>query len=335
MLASSLRLLGPKFDVLEVPSAEEGILLALRDAVDLLVVDVHLPGISGLELVQRIRVRNPQLKIILITGVEDSIIRQQVMEARVNAYFFKPIVLEEFINKVLDCLGVVQEDQVHARKVEAAPVVSDVAEGLVERLYTLRVDLKAYAAIILDRTGQVCAKSGEYPPLYEEPAALLSLIEAWDASERFSTSLAIKQSDSMLCIRSRHYHLILTHAGKPYMLVIVISGPRFRDGWEHVLRRAQEDLLCILSANGMLEVVEDTEVEARLDEMNAQATESDLVDVENLLRQLGHIEIGDDVDAFWDQVLEGDSFSGVENGAVISYDQASKLGLIPQGEEGH
>jgi CheY-like chemotaxis protein len=338
MLASSLRLLGSNFDILEVPSAEEGLLLALRGAVDLLVVDVRLPGISGLELVEKVHLRNPQMKIILITGVQDNTIRQQVAEARVDAYFYKPIVMDEFIQTVLDCLDNEQEGRMHALAPggeapgsgEAAPGILDLPESLMQRLYTLRVELKAYAAIILDPKGRVLAQSGVYPPLFSVPAALPSLIDAWNATERFSATLDLELPAGLLCLGGQHYHLLLTHAGKLYMLVVVVSGPGFRDGWEQALRRAQDDLECTLSSIAMPAAAHDNNDIGALIETKDQSAQSELADVEFLMQMLGQVEVGDDVDSFWDQAVEVDMFGGMDSGGVLSYDQARKLGLLPQ-----
>ncbi len=43
-----------ELEILEAASGEEALLLASRIAVDLLVVDYQLPGMSGLELIRRI-----------------------------------------------------------------------------------------------------------------------------------------------------------------------------------------------------------------------------------------------------------------------------------------
>jgi CheY-like chemotaxis protein len=338
MLASALRLLGPNFDVLEVPSAEEGFLLALRGGVDLLVADVRLPGISGLELVEKIHVRNPELKIILITGVEEHEVRQQVAGAQVDAYFFKPIVIDEFIRTVLDCLGVKQEDQVRSLEAEgevqsSGEVAADSPESLTERLYTLRIELKAYAALILDREGRVLAQSGMYPPLFSEPAALPSLIDAWNAGERFSAALGMDLSSSLLSFGGQDYHLILTHVGKLCMLVVVVPGARFQEGRARALRKAQGDLGRILRAIGMPLAEEAVTGAGVLVDLRQHPVDSDLADIDVLLQQLGQAEVGEDVDAFWEQALERDEFTGMESGGALSYDQARRLGLAPEGEE--
>lgn len=58
------------WDVLRASSAEDA--LACVDEhgaeVDLVVTDVHLPGMSGLELAERVRARCPRVRVALLTG---------------------------------------------------------------------------------------------------------------------------------------------------------------------------------------------------------------------------------------------------------------------------
>ena len=69
MLKTGVETLGSEFSVLAVPSGEEAVLEIFMQKYDLLVTDVRLPGISGLEVMRRVRASHPELKVILITGV--------------------------------------------------------------------------------------------------------------------------------------------------------------------------------------------------------------------------------------------------------------------------
>ena len=53
--------------LLEASSAEEA--LAINSAVDLLLTDLRLPGMNGLDLAQELRRRNPKLKVLCMSGV--------------------------------------------------------------------------------------------------------------------------------------------------------------------------------------------------------------------------------------------------------------------------
>ena len=49
--------------------------------VDLLVADYLLPGISGVELMRKIRARNPELKVIFISGMTERKARDEMLGA--------------------------------------------------------------------------------------------------------------------------------------------------------------------------------------------------------------------------------------------------------------
>jgi CheY-like chemotaxis protein len=327
MLASGLRMLGPQFDVLGVPSAEEGFLLALRGAVDLLVVDVRLPGISGLELVEKVHLRNPAMKVILITGVEDEDIRQRVMEANVDAYFFKPI--------VFGCFGIEGEGELPALVDDEERVVPDQevrqptisAESLTERLYSLRTELDAHAALILDREGRILAQAGEYPQLFSAPSALPSLIAIWNAGAKFSHVIGMDLPDNWMSFSGADQRLSITPAGQRYILVVVERDPRARGDWLHIIRSAQADLTPILEAIAVptSETRADESVELR-----EGISEAELGDVEGLLQRLDALKLEEDVDSFWDQAVAGDEYWAADSGGALSYEQARKLGLTPE-----
>ena len=71
LLHSSLQTLGHELDIIDAPSGEEALLEASLRKIDLLVADYLLPGISGVELMRKIRARNPTLKVIFITGMTE------------------------------------------------------------------------------------------------------------------------------------------------------------------------------------------------------------------------------------------------------------------------
>lgn len=335
MLASGLGMLGPQFDVLGVPSAEEGFLLALRGAVDLLVVDVRLPGISGLELVEKVHLRNPALKVILITGVEDEDIRQRVMEANVDAYFFKPIVFGEFLRAVMDCFGIEGDEELPALAEDDKQVISDLKvrpspnspESLAEQLYSLRTELDAQATLILDHEGRIFAQAGEHLQLFSTPSALPSMIAIWDAGVKFSRILGMDLPDNWMSFSGIDQRLSIAPAGQGYILVVVERNPQARGDWLQVIRSAQADLTHTLKAIAI------PTGEARVEEpigLQEGLSEADPGDIEGLLQRLDALTLDEDVDSFWDQAVAGDEHWAADSGGALSYEQARRLGLVPE-----
>ena len=106
LLTNGIRTLKADLDVAEVPSGEEALLDIARRPVDLLVVDVRLPGMSGFDLIGRVKRRSPNVKVIMVTGIDDAKIRRQVADSSADAFFFKPVHMADFLGAIERCLGI-------------------------------------------------------------------------------------------------------------------------------------------------------------------------------------------------------------------------------------
>jgi putative two-component system response regulator len=84
------------FDCQTATSAESALELLERQPTPLVVLDLCMPGMGGVWLVQEIKKRWPQTAIIVVTlGVEDEAL-MQCMSAGVQHYFLKPVHIDEF-----------------------------------------------------------------------------------------------------------------------------------------------------------------------------------------------------------------------------------------------
>ncbi|MBK9051215.1 MAG: response regulator [Chloroflexi bacterium] len=82
---------GRDYQVLAVPSAEEGMLELLRTPFDLLITDVRLPGMSGFDLIRRVRRARPELPVIMISGYGIEQGQKEAAALGVVHYFVKPL----------------------------------------------------------------------------------------------------------------------------------------------------------------------------------------------------------------------------------------------------
>ncbi len=56
------------YAVVTAPSGEEAVVRLAQDSFDLLISDIRMPGISGLEVLERAKATFPQIRVVLITG---------------------------------------------------------------------------------------------------------------------------------------------------------------------------------------------------------------------------------------------------------------------------
>ena len=85
------RLLGAAgFSVSRFPSAEALLESGAANDSGCLVVDIHLPGISGLELRRRLVESGSRTPVIFITAYEDDRVREAAIRSGAEGFFTKP-----------------------------------------------------------------------------------------------------------------------------------------------------------------------------------------------------------------------------------------------------
>lgn len=97
LLSLMLGSLNDNYDVTPVSDGSRALDLAQRRVFDLMVVDIGLPGIGGIELCRRIR-RDPEyigVPIVFITGSHEIAVLEQAYAAGAVDYLLKPIFLRE------------------------------------------------------------------------------------------------------------------------------------------------------------------------------------------------------------------------------------------------
>jgi len=95
------------FSTIEAGTAEDGIKLAAERNPDLILMDIHLPGINGIEALKVLRADTATAKIPVI-AVTASVMQQDrklITEAGFDGYVGKPINLKEFLDAVRDILA--------------------------------------------------------------------------------------------------------------------------------------------------------------------------------------------------------------------------------------
>ena len=71
--------------------------MAARTGAEIVVVDVALPGISGLELCRRLRRRFPKMKVVLISMFDEPEWKAEAARAGASAYLLKDMPAEEIL----------------------------------------------------------------------------------------------------------------------------------------------------------------------------------------------------------------------------------------------
>lgn len=94
------------YSTLEARTAEDGIRLAREAKPDLILMDIHLPGMSGIEALKALRAdaATASVPVIAVTASVMQQDRKRITEAGFNGYVGKPINVQEFLHAVRDTL---------------------------------------------------------------------------------------------------------------------------------------------------------------------------------------------------------------------------------------
>ena len=103
------------FDVVEVNNGRDAIDLCHEQRFDIVFLDEHMPGISGLETVAEISKVYPNIPIVMITKSEDEGIMEKAIGKKIADYLIKPVNPHQIllvIKKILEKKEIITEANV-------------------------------------------------------------------------------------------------------------------------------------------------------------------------------------------------------------------------------
>uniref|UniRef100_UPI0025E2FEC7 response regulator transcription factor n=1 Tax=Nitratifractor sp. TaxID=2268144 RepID=UPI0025E2FEC7 len=86
-------------EVITAANGEEGLerFRENRDRIDLIVTDIMMPKMNGIEMVDAIRKEDPEIPVIYTTAFDDRDSLLRTIQQSVSAYILKPIDLERLL----------------------------------------------------------------------------------------------------------------------------------------------------------------------------------------------------------------------------------------------
>lgn len=334
LLKTALSLIDSTMPIVVVPSGEEALLEGTRYPLDLLITDIRLPGISGVELIQKIRKHHPGVRIIVITGMSDEQIRREVKALNVDYFFTKPLSMPDFTEAARRCLeigaevGIPQANTVSPEAGEASKEMADV-------ISSLRSRLDAMAVAIVNERARIEAEAGTFPDGLRTEA-LADLMAVIDTSRGLKGSLKADRPEIALTVRTEVFDLVVSPVEKFVLVVILKTGAtnlRFALCLEETLA-AQKDLAQIFKHMGLAVPAVPPAYEppikageAGYDAVEAEAAGEDLQEFEAIF----DIQAGD-ADDFWEKAADQSGNVDAIDPEVLTYDQARQLGLAPDAD---
>ena len=91
-------------------SAEEFLQSGAPESAICLITDVRMPGIDGLELQRRVRLKYPRLPVIFMTAHYDNEIRQRALSQGAVGFLYKPFDAADLLGAIDFALSMPPED---------------------------------------------------------------------------------------------------------------------------------------------------------------------------------------------------------------------------------
>lgn len=350
-LRSMLELSNQDCEVLAVPSAEEGLLELRRAQFDLLITDVRLPGMSGFDLVRRVKALGREMPVIMITAYSSNQGRKEAADLGVYRYFQKPLDTDSVLTAVHTALHGESVTLPPTTPAAAEPTKTAVSDDLQRRLDSLRVDTGAMHLTLSATNGDILFSAGDgrqfdLPKLMSIVANNLSnsflLADELGASEPFTLQYHVGDNFEFYCANVGRRHFL--------SLFFDMAARRGRIGTIWVFtQRAIKDLVTMLPTLPSAPAVKEAAVVVEEDTVPGTAVPSSPppaatppaaekpapdnepldVEADDLLSLLlsgeGPMDETADLDAFWDAPL---GTNEAENSRGISMEEALQRGLI-------
>jgi CheY-like chemotaxis protein len=325
LLRSALETLEAKLQVVEIPSGEEATLDSTRNRVDLLVSDYRLPGMTGIELMHKVKINHPKAKIILVTGQTDPRIRREVAEAGADAFFIKPVPMADFLDAVERHLGLV-ETLLPPEPIDTAD--TEVKRSIPDLLAGLRQDLAAIAVLLLNDRGRILARAGDLPDRDNDVALVSSLLTIYSSGQNISQLLGQKIPSNWSVFDGGKFDLVFAPVGLAHAMLVIGEGIA---GKEKILKSidifsaAREQIEQGLggTSQGLAAEDEPPTTPLEVNEQSGTEWEPMFTDAKDKLKPA-------EVNEYWNKAAIKQK--APSNPDMLSYEQAKQLGLTPEDE---
>jgi DNA-binding response OmpR family regulator len=123
------------YSVGRAEDGRKGLEMALSGEWDLVLLDVMLPGLNGIEVLRRIRSSGSQIPVVLLTARDTVPDKVSGFETGANDYITKPFAMEELLARVRNLLRIFQQKKDEGEKGDTLKVADLTIELRTRKVY--------------------------------------------------------------------------------------------------------------------------------------------------------------------------------------------------------
>ncbi len=362
-LRSAIESLGPGFSVDDVRSGEEAFLEFMRQPVDLLVAGLSLLGMSGLELMERVRARKKDIQIIALSNAQ-----RRDLEKKATALGIETIVPADIesasLVALIERLMGVEEEIFSPETSQSEPATSEPAiapafgkaappqnpaihldeltrPSLSMPLATLRQHVQAITVMLVNDHGRILAQAGDFVDLDSGSSLMNALVTVFGAGTKVTQLLGGGTLQNFFVLQGADQHIYLLSMDDTFALLALLpsDAPMGQEDVHPAMLQTANALYTLFSNLGLLEKEEAPAIPLPQTGSLDTSLLAELTDADENLATLfetapSHLETTD-ADEFWSAMNEEEAAGNVSLNLpdALSYEEALRLGLVPKDEE--
>jgi hypothetical protein len=119
LLCSIIRSIFPELSLHEAPDGNAALGLYGQHPCDIIITDINMPKVNGLDMVRHIKTINPDVLVIALTAYSDTSYLLDSIEIGVNHYIIKPLDHKKLVQAIRKCIETVTQWRTAAAELEA------------------------------------------------------------------------------------------------------------------------------------------------------------------------------------------------------------------------
>ncbi len=213
-----LEMVGEQYLATAVNSGQEAVSELQKHQYDLMITDLRMPGMDGLELLNRVREISPQTKTILVTAYGGKAVWEEADRLNTFRALSKPVRINDLLTAVRDSLRP-SEKTASSNKIGIMALTGDTYKAINADLEELRVNLGAQAVVLADTAGQLLTTSGSLEAL-DLSSTMALLGGAVGASNALATQLSFQKPTHLTFFEGPPYDLYVANVSEHFFISI-------------------------------------------------------------------------------------------------------------------
>jgi CheY-like chemotaxis protein len=247
-LRESLEELGRDFTIGTAGSAEEALEKIESHPYDLVISDLRMPGIDGLQLLERVKQRYPQTRFILMTAYGSDEVEAKAHSLEVYDYIAKPFHVSDLLTVTRHALA-----DVTSREERDVPLPATKTNAVNRALSNLRFEVGAHCVILADVQGHIVSEVGISQGL--ETGTLIPLVaSSLTGVSGIAQYLQDQETFNLHFYEGKKYDIYSTSVGDDLFLTLIFDRSKqpSRIGmvWLYVKRTTQDLLKTLYGLGG-------------------------------------------------------------------------------------